>query len=344
MTTPLSAGAPLEPPAMPIGRRTVTFVDSSRGGRRIDADVWYPATASDAEPSHYELFPGVGFAAVSATHHPPVAPGRYPLIMFSHGRTGMRISYSLVCEALAARGAVVVSADHPGDALVDWITGQHVDDRTNEMNRVGDAHLVLGAFLFGHDELPEAIHEVVDHDRIAIAGHSYGAYTAFAAAAGSRGVGPHEHVGAVIGFQPFMRSMSDSLLGRVHVPSLLVVSEQDTVTPAHVDADRAWALLPGRPAWRLDVAAAGHQAISDIPLYAELAPQVVGLPQLVHDYLTATAAENRIEGGRPWRELQRDQVRLAWAFLQVALRIDPSAGEAAADRLAAAPGLTLQRR
>ena len=40
----------------------------------------------------------------------------------------MRISYSMVCEALAARGAVVVSADHPGDELRGWKEWLGVED------------------------------------------------------------------------------------------------------------------------------------------------------------------------------------------------------------------------
>jgi hypothetical protein len=138
--------------------------------------------------------------------------------------------------------------------------------------------------------------------------------------------------------------MSDRLLGRMDVPSLLVVSDLDTVTPAHVDADRAWELLAGRPSWRLDLAGAGHQAISDIALYADLARHVPDLPEIVRAYLESTAAGSTGPGTRPWRDELADQVALAWAFLQVALRFDVADGERSAARLAASPGLTLQRR
>ncbi len=336
----LSAGAPVGTPRHPVGRRTITLTDPARDGRRLDVDMWYPAADSDSPRSVYEVFPGVAFEAAWAQHHPAVQPGKFPLVLFSHGRTGMRISYSMVCEALAAHGLVVVSPDHPGDVLVDWLTAQQTDDRTNEVNRVADAHLVIDALLHGHPEVPLGITEVLDHDRIAIAGHSYGAYTAFATAAGSRGVDPHDRVRAVIGFQPFMRTMSDRLLQRVEVPSLLVVSELDTTTPAHIDADRAWALLPSSPAWRLDLAGCGHQAISDIALYAELADHVEGLPQMVRDYLAFTAAGSTGPGTRPWRTVMTEQVAVAWAFLQVALDIDPAAG----DLLAEGFGDALQRR
>lgn len=149
---------------------------------------------------------------------------------------------------------------------------------------------------------------------------------------------------AVIGFQAYTEVMSDGLLGRIDVPALLVVSAEDRVTPPAANADRPWALLRGEPTWRLDLAGGGHQAISDIPLYAELADQVPNLPDLVRDYLRMTAEGSSAAAGRGWRAAQQLQVATAWAFLQVVLDLDPEAGLAAAADLDATPGLTLQRR
>ena len=341
----LTAGAPLEPALLAVGRRTVRFVDAARDQRALTADIWYPAAHESAERSQYELFPGVSFAAATAQHEPPVLPGRYPLVLLSHGRTGMRISYSMLCEALADRGAVVVSADHPGDALLDWLLGQQADDRTNEVNRVADAHFLLAALLGPqHHLMPGEVCAVIDAERVVLAGHSYGAYTAFAATAGSRGVGALPVVKAVIGLQAYTRSMSDGLLGRITVPSLLVVSQADQVTPPHVDAERPWALLRGTPSWRLDLAGAGHQAISDIALYAELAPQVPGLPELVRDYLRSAATGSQSAGARGWRELLLLQLQAVWAFLQVALGLDAAAGLATVEQLEHTGGITLSRR
>ena len=342
-TTSLTAGPPLEAPHYPVGRRTITLVDSSRDDRTLAVDLWYPAMPSDAPPSTYEVFPGVAFSAAAAQHNAPVLAGSFPLLVLSHGRTGMRLSYSLVCEALAARGAVVVSSEHPGDTLFDWLSGTQSDDRTNEVDRVADCWLVLTALLNGQPELPGDVSAAIDHGRVALAGHSYGAYTAFAVAAGSRGVPPHPSVRAVIGFQAYTRSMSDALLQRVTVPALLIVSELDQVTPATIDTDRPWALLNG-PTWRVDLAGAGHQAISDIALYAELAESITELPDLVREYLAYTAMGTQEAHGRGWRAVEQLQVAAAWAFLQVALDMDVAGGNTAAAALADLSGVTLQRR
>jgi len=327
----------------PIGRRSLTVIDHARGGRVLPTEVWYPAIDRGEERSVYEVLPGVAFRGIAALDAPAVAPGAHPLVLMSHGRTGTRIAYSLFCEALAARGAVVIAPDHPGDALLDWLGGTNVDDRTNEAQRVGDANLLLDLAAGEGDGLPADLVAAIDHERSALVGHSYGAYTAFATAAGTRGVAARQ-VGAVVGLQPYIRSLSDSLLARMTAPFLLVVGETDMVTPAHTDADRAWELGAGLPAWRLDLMTAGHQASSDIALYAELADQVPDLPALVHDYLKATAEGTTGEGIRPWRQVLADQVAATWSFLSVVLELDPAAGHLEADRLSASGHLSLVRR
>jgi predicted dienelactone hydrolase len=343
----LSAAPPIESPRHPIGRRSLLLADAARDGRLLGVDVWYPAATDGGRLAVYSLMPGVEFESAAAQHDAPAAAGSFPLIVFSHGRTGMRFNYSLLCEALAARGAVVVSSDHPGDVLTDWLMGQQADDRTNEVNRVGDAHYLIDQFtqadVGGTDSVPTDVHAAVDASRIAIVGHSYGAYTALATAAGSRGVQAHDGVGAIVGLQPYSRTLSDGALARITTPTLLLLAEQDQTTPASSDGDRPWALLAG-PTWRLDLARAAHQAASDMGLYAELAAHVPDLPDMVRQYLEYTARDAVGGGLRPWRDTLAVHAEAVWAFLDIALDIDPAAGERAAAALATRPDVTLRRR
>jgi predicted dienelactone hydrolase len=326
--SPHSAGDPIETPRHPVGRRVALLADPARDAKVLGVDVWYPAGADTGKRSEYELLPGVTFHAAAA--QPDVAPaaGRFPLVVFSHGRTGMRFAYSLLCEALAARGAVVVAADHSGDTLADFLFGTFVDDRTNEMGRVADAHALIAAATGTAPGLPGDLVDAVDPERVAIVGHSYGAYTGLATAAGARGVDPHPLVRAVVGLQPYTRVFSDNALGRVRVPTMLAVSMDDRTTPPDTDADRPWAIIPGRPSWRLDLPGAGHQASSDIGLYSELVEHVPDLPDVVRMYLAATAADAVGGGLRPWRMVLREQVVGVWAFLTEVLGLDPSPGGA----------------
>jgi len=344
MTT-LSANTPIEPITTPVGRRTVELRDPTRDGRLVTVDLWYPALAGPQPLTWYEPIPGVRFQSVSAQDDADPAPGARPLILMSHGRTGMRFAYSLLCEALAGRGAVVAAPDHAGDVMTDWLGGTFADDRTNEINRVGDSHFVLDTLLGSPTAPPlAAIVGTIDATRIASIGHSYGAYTALAAAAGVRGVPPDARLGAVVGLQPYTRSMSDAALARVTTPTLLILSEHDGTAPIATDGDRPWKLIGARPVWRLDLLAAAHHASSDMGLYLELAARLPDLPPLVQAYVAVMTAEMVGEKFRPWREGLSVQLRAIWAFLDVVLPIDPDRGEAEAAALAATPRVSLQRR
>ncbi|MEY4605895.1 MAG: hypothetical protein RLY45_655 [Actinomycetota bacterium] len=323
MTT-LAAPHPIETPVHPVGRWS-TVIPGGRLDPGLPVECWYPATDDSGPPADYEVLPGITLRSAIAVDGVPVAPGMWPVIVFSHGRTGTSIAYSSLCEALAGRGCIVVAPLHRGDALADWLSGTQVDDRTNEANRVADALHVIDALEAGL-RLVESSADV-DMSRLVLAGHSYGAYTAFALAA------PESHPvsaagrnapSAVIGFQPYTRMLSDDLLAGVRAPTLIVASEADRTTPPATDADRPWALVPSTPSWRLDLLGAGHQAASDTALYAELADMVPELPDVVRAYLAA--AVDQLPEGQTWRDVMRTQVSVAWDFMHAAWSFDPEAG------------------
>jgi predicted dienelactone hydrolase len=295
MTAELRAGPPLEPMAGAVGRSVSLIVDERRDDRMLGIDCWYPALGGDEPHSVYELLPGIGFTS-SALADAPAAPGAHPLLIWSHGRSGTRSSYSMLCEGLAARGYVVVAADHPGDTLGDWLLGAAVDDATNEVQRVDDVRFVIDAALGirpSLDLIPD-----VDANRLAVAGHSYGAFTAFALA----GAEPADtRVRGVAGLESFTRNLSRRVLARIDVPLLMVVGAHDLTTPPDTDADRPFEVLDAKRARRIDFEDAGHQACSDVGLYLELAPQVEGLPDIVDDFLQSLAAQVTGRVGDPWR-------------------------------------------
>lgn len=276
-------------------------------------EIWYPSL-DDAPATRYDLLPGVSFEAAHARHESTPLPGPWPLVVMSHGRTGMRIAYSLLCEALAARGAVVVAPDHAGDTLLDWLLGTHVDDRTNELHRIDDLAGVLDAVLKGDPALPDDMPASIDRRRVAVVGHSYGAHGALAAVAGRQGRDAEARIGAIVGLQPYTRLLSDASLARVATPVMLVAGDSDRSTPADTDVDRPMQLLGSSIRVRIDLQRAGHQAASDMGLYAELAHHVE-LPDIVRQYLDATTVDAVGEGLAPYRDLIAAQVRVTWQFL-----------------------------
>jgi dienelactone hydrolase len=124
-----------------IGTVTVELVDSEREelygpspgpGRRLMAQVWYPALPEgDAEPIPWSedwdvVAPGVsrlmGFPGWFLDHtrytqsHAvpslPVAPGTFPVVLYSHGWTGFRTNGVHQIESLVSNGFIVVAIDH----------------------------------------------------------------------------------------------------------------------------------------------------------------------------------------------------------------------------------------
>ena len=127
----LRAGEPLEPPRSGVGHASTLLVDAGRDDRLIGVDCWYPAERVTGRPRPTRSSPAWASPRRPASDAPVLA-GPRPLVVFSHGRSGLRTSYVMLCEGLAARGFVVVALDHPGDTLLDWMTGTAVDDATNE--------------------------------------------------------------------------------------------------------------------------------------------------------------------------------------------------------------------
>ena len=103
---------------------------------------------------------------------------KFPVVVFSHGIGEDRDSYAYLGEALAARGFLAVHVTHAGtDRAVLERGYRHlyraVKERANWVARPLDVSFVL-------DRL--ASHPNADLERVAVAGHSAGAFTAFAVA------------------------------------------------------------------------------------------------------------------------------------------------------------------
>lgn len=285
---------------MAVGHVTLTLTDAARGNRQLTTEAWYPAREHGPDRTRYELLPGISFESPIATEGAAASSGSFPLVVWSHGRTGLRHNYTMLCEALSERGYVVVSADHPGDTLFDWLTGANVDDETNERQRLGDVSYLIDSALRGVDlPLPK-----INHDAIFVGGHSYGGLTAIISATGLHGIPADDRVRAVAGAQAYTRTLGADVVGRIRVPSLLLVGMGDLTTPPSTDADPIWDRLRTADVrhHRIDLPHGGHQACSDFAFYMEMLPSIPDVPQLVVDYLESIAAESPAGFRETWRD------------------------------------------
>jgi len=293
---------------MAVGHVTVAIQDDARDGRSLTVEAWYPTDQHGSTPTRYDLLPGVGFDSPIGIESSTPSAGRHPVIVWSHGRTGLRHIYTKLCEGLAANGYIVVSADHTGDTLFDWLTGANVDDVTNERQRLGDVRHLIDATLAGHIAPISPTH--VDESSVFVAGHSYGGLTAIISHTGIHGLDGDVRIRAIAGAQAYTRTLSNELIDQISVPALLLVGTGDTTTPPSTDADPLWSRLAARDDRhrRVDLAHGGHQACSDFSYYMEVLPTIADVPQLVVDYLESIAAESPPGFRDTWRATLDTQI------------------------------------
>lgn len=133
-----------------------------QGEYAVPALVWYPSTAATQAWQ-------AGPYRVEATRDAPVAPGKHPLVLLSHGSGGSELGHADLAEALARRGYVVAAPRHQGDSY-DRPEGRGSDVQLYA--RPWQAVATLDAVL-----ADPRLSAAIDPKRIGMAGFSAGGYT-----------------------------------------------------------------------------------------------------------------------------------------------------------------------
>jgi dienelactone hydrolase len=170
-TAPVPATAPppavaLRAPAVaavtyPVGLRLLRL---RRGPHRpLPTLVFYPA----AVPSRYPQRPS---GTPRAGAEP--APGRFPLVLFSHGLTGTPKRYAAALATWAAAGFMVAAPSYP-------YTNQFADPfrRADIVHQPADARYVLNRVRRLGVTRGDPLWHRIDGDHVAAVGHSAGGYT-----------------------------------------------------------------------------------------------------------------------------------------------------------------------
>ncbi len=100
--------------ADPVGVRTMNFADGAGGA--FEARIWYP-TRGGTPGTHGGSRIRLGYLAVR--DGAIAIDGRAPIVFLLHGSGGSSESMAWIALGVAARGAIVVSADHPASAQGD---------------------------------------------------------------------------------------------------------------------------------------------------------------------------------------------------------------------------------
>lgn len=142
--------------------------------RPLTGGIWYPAADGGATTL---LFDSPVFQGVPVQREAAVRPGRWPLVLLSHGVGGHWRSLGWLGAGLAQQGALVVGVNHPGSTFGDYDMRRSLDHGS----RVNDLRVTLDAVLADANLGPR-----IDRERIYVAGFSLGGWTALSMA-GLRG-------------------------------------------------------------------------------------------------------------------------------------------------------------
>jgi dienelactone hydrolase len=232
---------PFDRGRLPVGVRTFVATDESRG-RVFPTEVWYPAetkyAGQDLASETQDCFSIRGDERRQmAVRDAEAQPGTYPLVIFSHHSLGHRRSAAFLCTHLSSHGYLVAALDHseviaPELARPPAETQEQKNLRMQTMiaSRVPDVRFLLDHLLRSGQWQSEA---QIDPERIGIAGHSFGGWTALATPAVDR------RVQAVVALAPGGNSnpRPGILPGKLtfqwgrDVPALYLVAENDVPLP-----------------------------------------------------------------------------------------------------------------
>lgn len=309
---PDAAPDPAQMGPYPVGVMTLELVDESRPDddgqpRRLLTEVWYPAaeeardqpgyvyTVDDLLTEEARALLQEELAAELATDavrdaEPRGGDTRFPIILFSHGSSGVRMQSNYLTVFLASHGYVVASPDHVGNTLSDTVVagGVLLEDQFESLNqRPDDMNFVLTSLQGLSDEDP--LGAILDDQRVGAAGHSFGALTTLRLLAQDR------PIDAAVALTPpdydtvwfgVLENQPEDLT----IPVMIQAGELDMTTPLE-DAESIYTRM-NAPRSMLTVLDAGHFSFSDMclldPAAIEAATQI-GLSEALDD---GCAADN----------------------------------------------------
>jgi predicted dienelactone hydrolase len=225
-------------------------------------EIWYPAVEGTTGTTGYDVRdftpPAIEellTADVPATYEydgardVEVADGAFPVVLFSHGFTGIRVQSSFLTSHLASHGMIVVAPDHPSRDLPNVLGGTASGDRNDAV----DDLLAALDLIVEEGATPGGRFEGrVDAERVAALGHSAGGGTVLGAALDPR---VDAYVSMAAGGPPEGSAFPS-------LPSFFLAGATDGVVPP-AERTRPAFESAATPSWFWEIEATGHNGFDD---------------------------------------------------------------------------------
>jgi predicted dienelactone hydrolase len=248
----------------PVG---VTTLELAAGNK---VEVWYPAIEGTTGAEFYDTrdFVPPAIKALLTADVPArydytagrdavVADGQFPVVLFSHGYSGMRFQSTFLTAHLASWGMVVAAPDHWSRDLFHVLSAPVGDRESATGELLGTLDLVTS----GNDDPASLLQGHVDVSRVIALGHSAGGGTIVSAAKDDRIDGYISMASGVLG----MGSSDATTVAPptfVNKPSFFIAGALDAIISAEESTRPSFEAVPGPSRlWIID--GVGHNGFDD---------------------------------------------------------------------------------
>lgn len=255
-----------------VGTSRFSVHDAPRA-RDLVVQAWFPTSVSVAdtpieqledEPTRARYADLLAAAPACPSRTLPVAlaavpaSGAFPVVMLSHCHACTRLSNATTGIRLASHGFVAIAVEHAGDTLWEKLDGNEAPIDAAELEiRAADVRAVLDAVAAGSTPLGAS----ADLTRVGVLGHSMGAVTAGRVAQLDGRIGAAAALCAPME-NPLVPGVA---LAELDMPLLFVVAiEDNSITELGNNFIRDNFEAARSPAYKLEVADAGHWSVSDL--------------------------------------------------------------------------------
>lgn len=248
----------------PVG---VTTLELAAGNK---VEVWYPAVEGTTGAEFYDTrdFVPPAIKALLTADVPArydytagrdaaVADGMFPVVLFSHGYSGIRLQSTFLTAHLASWGMVVAAPDHWSRDLFHVLSAP-VGDRDSA---TGELLGALDLVTSGNDDPASLLMGHVDVSRVIALGHSAGGGTIVSAAKDDRVDGYISMASGVIGMGG-ANATTTAPPTFVNKPSFFIAGSVDAVVPVNKVTRPSFDAVPGPSRlWVID--GVGHNGFDD---------------------------------------------------------------------------------
>jgi predicted dienelactone hydrolase len=290
------------PGPLGVGETTLTLPTNG-----APVEVWYPATESSVAgkpvatydvanwlpPSLKKLIP-VGYTVSypsGGVLGVPVAPGRYPLVVFSHGFAGFRDQSTFLTARLASWGFVVAAPDHLSRDLTEVLGGPK-----GATTDVADLMATISLMKAQDASASSPFHSHVDTRQVGAVGHSAGGAAVEALAATDPQVTTFIGLaGATVG--SFFQRKSGPTSVVPHQPGMLISGTSDHVV-SHVGMIAAYGRMHS-PKRLILLRGAGHLVFADLCQVGSSQGGLLSIAAVLHVPVPASLVPLASDGCRP---------------------------------------------